>query len=112
MNNAIGSILVCSSDGAVSSGKAANLEQAIDWYVFDRDDDVLDDLRPRIMAHPDGVIVDATSGPVLNLNANSQATTTDVPIEANSFKCDECVSKANVSVSFDMSTDDVDVANY
>jgi len=64
-------------DSAINAGKAANLEQAIDW----------------ITAHDSEIKSEsaASSEPVLNLSSNANtATTTEAQAEVNSLKCDEC----------------------
>jgi len=65
-------------DSAINTGKAANLEQAIDW----------------ITAHENEITSGsaASSEPVLNLSSssNAAATTTEAEPEVNSLKCDEC----------------------
>jgi hypothetical protein len=66
-------------DSAIKTGKAANLEQALDW----------------ITAHEgeiaSGSTATASSEPVLNLSsAGTTATTTEAQADVNSLKCDEC----------------------
>ncbi|CAF2444473.1 unnamed protein product [Rotaria sp. Silwood2] len=65
-------------DSAINAGKAANMEQAIDW----------------ITTHENEIASGTTisSEPVLNLSSSTTAaaTTTEDQAEANSLKCDEC----------------------
>ncbi|CAF1378350.1 unnamed protein product [Adineta ricciae] len=63
-------------DSAINTGKAANLEQAIDW----------------ITSHEGEVASGSVESaqPTLNLSSSTAATTTEAASEANSLKCDEC----------------------
>ncbi|CAF0790458.1 unnamed protein product [Rotaria sordida] len=66
-------------DNAINVGKAANMEQAIDWIMTNEN---------KIASG-----AAASSEPVLNLSSSSSAaeeTTTEDQAEANSLKCDEC----------------------